>query len=273
MSAIIYEKQTNGLYPTGQRSVSTFPSGLIRVDQTFVCKTSAASTHRAALAVGANMPGGSSPAIDGLKIFPEPQEKRRDDGFTEFIVSSYGRTTTGTSINESYTSRFWGRYVYSRKEISLQYVIKSGEALIKYPQIDTSWLMQDMDWSMSVKLKTSGDTLINQSFNLDGYYFPTFVFSFVGSGSVTLAGTAVDQTIISGIGPDSVKSQTINKKNNLSNLPLDITVTGDVRSATLKKSNTQPAPVDLSQGWWLLAESKVTNFGSFKDVSVNFRSY
>ena len=273
MSAIIYEKTANGLYPTGERSISTFPSGLLRVDQTFVCRTSAAATHRADLAVGEDMPGGSTPAIDGLKIFPEPQERKRDDGFTEFIVSAYGRTTTGTSINESYTSRFWSRGVYTRKEISLQYVIKSGEALIKYPQIDTSWLWQDMDWSLSVKLKTSGDTLINQSFNLNGYYFPTFVFSFVGSGSVTLSGSAVNQTTINGIGPDSVKSQTVNKTSDLSNLPLDITVTGDVRSATLKKSNTQPAPVDFSNGWWLMRESKVTNFGLFKDISVNYKSY
>ena len=101
MSAIIYEKTANGLYPTGQRSVSTYPSGLIRVDQTFVCRTSAAATHRAALAVGANMPGDSTPAIDGLKIFPEPQERKRDDSFTEFIVSAYGRVNnTGRTTFE-----------------------------------------------------------------------------------------------------------------------------------------------------------------------------
>jgi hypothetical protein len=35
--------------------------------------------------------GDSSPCIDGLKIFPEAQERRREDGFTEFIVSAYGR--------------------------------------------------------------------------------------------------------------------------------------------------------------------------------------
>ena len=90
--SIIYEQTPGGLYATGQRTVSTFPSGLIRVDQTFTCKTSAAATHRATLAVGASFPGGSYPAMDGLKIFPEPQEKRRDDGFTEFMVSGFGRT-------------------------------------------------------------------------------------------------------------------------------------------------------------------------------------
>jgi hypothetical protein len=99
--SIIYEQTPGGLYPTGQRTVSTFPSGLIRVDRTFACKTSAADTHRATLAVGANFPGDSYPAMDGLKIFPEPQEKRRDDGFTEFTVSGFGRTNaTGLSTFE-----------------------------------------------------------------------------------------------------------------------------------------------------------------------------
>lgn len=102
MPAIIYEKTANGLYPTGQRTVSTFPSGLIRVDQTFVCRRYAEQTHRAALAVGADFPNERFPAgLDGLKIFPEPQERRRDDGFTEFIVSAYGRVNnTGRTTFE-----------------------------------------------------------------------------------------------------------------------------------------------------------------------------
>jgi len=99
--SIIYEQTPNGLYPTGQRTVSTFPSGLIRVDQSFACKTSAAATHRATLVAGSDFPGDWYPAIDGLKIFPNPQEKRRNDGFTEFTVSGFGRVnTTGLSTFE-----------------------------------------------------------------------------------------------------------------------------------------------------------------------------
>ena len=137
MSAIIYEKETNGLYPTGQRSVSTFPSGLIRVDQTFVCKTSAAATHRATLAVGANMPGGSTPAIDGLKIFPEPQEKRRDDGFTEFIVSAYGRVNnTGSSKKEHKVGTLGGKR-YKSDKVALTRVRKNSETL-SIPDINSN---------------------------------------------------------------------------------------------------------------------------------------
>lgn len=99
MSAIIYEKTANGLYPTGQRAVATFPSGLLRVEQTFMCKTSAEATHRAALEVGEDFPNGSDPSLDGLKIFPEPQEIRRGDGFTEFKVTAYGRKNTAGTFS------------------------------------------------------------------------------------------------------------------------------------------------------------------------------
>jgi hypothetical protein len=145
MPAIIYQKTPGGLITTGERTVSTFPSGLVRVDQTFVCPTSDAATHRAALAVGNDMPGGSAPAIDGLKIFPEPQEKRRTDGFTEFIVSAYGRINTlGDQLISSRVSIFVYNYtvgttkikqplVENTKTLSLRYVVKNNEQLYKDP--------------------------------------------------------------------------------------------------------------------------------------------
>jgi hypothetical protein len=40
-----------------------------------------------------------APAIDGLYIFPEPQEAVRDDGFVEFRVTAYGRTRTQGDAN------------------------------------------------------------------------------------------------------------------------------------------------------------------------------
>ena len=93
MSIIIYEKNPDGLIATGDRNVSTFPSGLCRVDQTFVCRSSMAASHRLNLSVGSNFPNGNMPAVDGLKIYPEVQETKRSDGFTEFKVSAYGRTS------------------------------------------------------------------------------------------------------------------------------------------------------------------------------------
>jgi hypothetical protein len=45
------------------------------------------------LPVESNFPGGNEPAIDGIFVYPEIQERRQPDGFTEFIVSGYGRTS------------------------------------------------------------------------------------------------------------------------------------------------------------------------------------
>jgi len=89
----IYEQNTGSLIAQPDRTVATFDSGLLRVDQEFVCTTASAETNRATLAVGSTFPGDTSPAIDGLVIFPSPQESRTGDGLTKFMVSGYGRAT------------------------------------------------------------------------------------------------------------------------------------------------------------------------------------
>lgn len=147
MPAIIYQKTPGGLFATGERTVSTFPSGLVRVDQTFICPTLDADTHRAALAVGSDMPGGSTPAIDGLKIFPEPQEKKRTDGFTEFIVSSYGRkNTVGRTTFEWKTFSESGTFVQNKGTVNeksysvtaiLQNKLKKVEKVILLSEVNT----------------------------------------------------------------------------------------------------------------------------------------
>lgn len=99
MSYTIFTSNPTALIAQRGRTVNTFRSGLVRVDQTYLGLTSQAATHRATLAVGNDMPdGNSSPCIDGLKIFPEAQERRREDGFTEYIVSAYGRVNTTGSV-------------------------------------------------------------------------------------------------------------------------------------------------------------------------------
>jgi hypothetical protein len=108
----IYEQTAGSLIPQPDRSVATFDSGLIRVDQEFVCTTATAETNRSTLAVGNEFPGDTSPAIDGLFIFPAAQESRTGDGLTTFRLSGYGRSTdqlisqrrgtTTTTITSSY---------------------------------------------------------------------------------------------------------------------------------------------------------------------------
>jgi hypothetical protein len=91
----VYEKNTGGLIKTGQRSITAFPSGLVRVDQLYVGKTGEESSHRALLSYESPMPGQhDTPAIGGVYIFPEVQESKNGDGFTSYQCSGYGATTT-----------------------------------------------------------------------------------------------------------------------------------------------------------------------------------
>ena len=101
MSYTVYNSQSpSSLISQAGKTVSAFPSGLIRVEQTFLTSSDALLTSRPLVAVGNDAPGGdSSPSIDGLKIFPEAQERHREDGFTEFLVTSYGRVNSeGSSV-------------------------------------------------------------------------------------------------------------------------------------------------------------------------------
>jgi hypothetical protein len=91
---------TSNLIALPNRTVQTYPSGLVRVERSFVCRKADVVTYRKQIKTGGKMPSDDgSPAIDGLFIFPEPQEVVRGDGFVEFRVTAYGRTNkTGQRI-------------------------------------------------------------------------------------------------------------------------------------------------------------------------------
>jgi hypothetical protein len=86
---------TSNLIAFPERSVQTFPSGLVRVDRTYACQAADAGKYRQQFAVGNILPlDDGTPAIDGLYIFPDAQEEKGSDGFYRFKVSGYGRTNT-----------------------------------------------------------------------------------------------------------------------------------------------------------------------------------
>lgn len=84
---------TTDLIALPNRTVQTYPSGLVRVERSFVCRKDRVARFRNTIKVNEPMPlDDGAPAVDGLYIFPEPQEIVRDDGFVEFRVTAYGRT-------------------------------------------------------------------------------------------------------------------------------------------------------------------------------------
>jgi hypothetical protein len=78
-----------------------------------------------------------TPAIDGLYIFPEPQEMARDDGFYEFRVTAYGRAnTTGVEqISEEFTTEsvssggITGQAVLKNDLLTKEVVLTEGETI------------------------------------------------------------------------------------------------------------------------------------------------
>lgn len=131
MAITLYEKTPGALIPSSERSVSTYDSGLVRVDQVYTCATDNAATHRASFAVGSSMPDGNdSPAIDGLQLVHTPQEITRQDGFTDFIVSAYGRTSNIlNNFERTIRTVDFGSFFFSLSVISGEMTTKRGEAL------------------------------------------------------------------------------------------------------------------------------------------------
>ena len=91
MRTIIIKNESD-LIPLGGRSVSTWDSGLLRVEEKYVGLTTMELTHRALFKVGNPPPSGdNSPSFDGITISSQPNEVRREDGFTEYSVTYHGR--------------------------------------------------------------------------------------------------------------------------------------------------------------------------------------
>jgi hypothetical protein len=94
MKNYIYHGTRNLIVLPG-RAVQTFPSGLVRIDRTYACRTGDEGRYRRDFEVGNLLPlDDNAPAIDGAYIFPNPTEQSSDDGFYRFKVSGYGRTST-----------------------------------------------------------------------------------------------------------------------------------------------------------------------------------
>jgi hypothetical protein len=151
---------TRDLIAMPGRSVQTYPSGLVRVERSFMCRKGDVARYRSTLRVNEPMPfDDGAPAIDGLFIFPEPQEQVRDDGFVEFRVTAYGRTSVFSidrfqkqAVKEGYASAILTRptpgggiriqelNIDSLKEIYIfSFVMGSTEpttAILEKPKID-----------------------------------------------------------------------------------------------------------------------------------------
>jgi len=108
---------TSNLIALPNRTVQTYPSGLVRVERSFVCRKADVAKNRNTIRVNERMPmDDGAPAFDGLYIFPEPQEIVRDDGFVEFRVTAYGRTSATGIIEKRFERGQFNCFVNDTRE-------------------------------------------------------------------------------------------------------------------------------------------------------------
>lgn len=177
MSAQYLDRRTDLIWQPDVR-VSTFESGLILVQQSAVCRSTL--NQRSQLEIGDRMPTENTGAIDGIFIFPAPQE-RREVAFTTYDVSGYGRTTTGfrttfaetiisvasyTIDDETYTRSFTAA---TARQIG---VIRSSESLVpQSPPVSRAtwrWVTVDGDGNV-VSRRTGRGSWIQTSLDRTNY--------------------------------------------------------------------------------------------------------
>lgn len=128
---------TTDLIALPNRTVQTYPSGLVRVERSFVCRKSQAETYRRTIKIGEKMPlDDGTPAIDGLYIFPDPSEVVRDDGFVEFRVTAYGRTNIFSDIAIQKSSSL-GTY-----NLSIQDIPPAADLNVNLPAINDIFIIR-----------------------------------------------------------------------------------------------------------------------------------
>lgn len=140
---------TQDLIALPGRSVQTFPSGLVRVDRSYMCRPQFAERYRSQLAVGNSMPlDDGKPAIDGLFIFPEPQENRRQNGFLQFDVSAYGRTNTQGSHTENFLQDTIQGLSFAYTQVTVERCVFNETALseiLNPPEVELGFVIDTPD--------------------------------------------------------------------------------------------------------------------------------
>jgi hypothetical protein len=135
-------KGSNALIWQPDTRVTTFPTGLILATRSAICRRSVLSTVRSSITVGGVLTI-NSPAIDGLNVFPGPQEEDMGDGFARITVSAYGRwtdqpqdrTTFGTANVPKFRTVMVKMLNASGNFVDVPISVPAGSELVSYPAL------------------------------------------------------------------------------------------------------------------------------------------
>lgn len=128
----LYTKDGQDIFTLPGRTINTFASGLVRVDQSYALKTSNIQFARDDyFQIGSIIfDEDQYPAVDGLYLYPDAQEVRKEYGITELIASYYGRTRTDvpppTVIERSISL---SNNIISINDLFFEFVVPVGEVV------------------------------------------------------------------------------------------------------------------------------------------------
>jgi hypothetical protein len=133
---------SNSLIWQPDTRVTTFPSGLILAQRSAICRRSALPSLRGSITLGGVLTI-NSPAIDGLNVFPGPQEEDMGDGFARIVVSAYGRWTDqpqdritfGTANVPKFRQVMVKMLDGSGNFVDVPINVPAGSALVSYPAL------------------------------------------------------------------------------------------------------------------------------------------
>jgi hypothetical protein len=92
---------TNTLVWQPDTRVTTFPSGLVLVQRSAICRNTYLTTARGSITLGAALPC-DSPSTVTVFQFPQAQEIHESNGFVRFDVSGYGKAGNGFTRQEEF---------------------------------------------------------------------------------------------------------------------------------------------------------------------------
>ena len=161
---------TRDLIALPGRLVQNFPSGLVRVERSFMCRKADQDRYRQELLPGNPMPlDDGRPAIDGLFIFPAAQEILRDDGFIEFRVTAYGRTPFSAPFERKLTPGLYyiqANIIYSPATPAPSRPVPPIDAT--YPSLNESFVFRTV-----LPAATTSEQLLEPPFIVDAVVLAT----------------------------------------------------------------------------------------------------
>jgi len=185
----LYVSDSLPFYQLPGRTVNTFASGLVRVDQSYAIPTAnIQSVRTSSFQLGSEITGDTYPAVDGLYLYPDAQEVRKETGITELMASYYGRTRTDvpppTVIERSIRDILLTGNIISINDLFFEFVVPVGEVvnfrdqdLFNTPLSEPNAIYTD-----------NGETLVN------------FRKSFTGEGGAGVPGSMDCYSFINSIG-------------------------------------------------------------------------